>query len=141
MASGRLALASSDKGLWSSIDIHAARFLSKICDNWPAKVVISSTWRKNIPYQTFQYIFQGSDLFNHFHSQWKTCITPKGFRGDEIDIWIKDNNFTGNYLIIDDESDFHDHHQKHLIKCDVYDGMLFNNYKTILDKTQLHRVM
>lgn len=138
LASARMAMASSDKGLWSSVDIHAARFLSKVAREWPAKIVISSTWRINVEHHNWQYIFQGTDLFNQFHNCWKTPITSKGFRGNEIDLWIKNNNFTGNYLILDDNQDFHDHHEKHLILTDVYDGMLFKHYKKILDKTQLH---
>ena len=48
-------------------------------------------------------------------------------RGQEIDLWIKNNNFEGNYCIIDDVKDFYKHQDEFLIKTDSNVGLTFKN--------------
>jgi hypothetical protein len=44
-------------------------------------------------------------------------------RGDEIAKWIKDNNFKGRYVILDDMSDMLDEQRPYFVRTDSWTGL------------------
>lgn len=92
-----------------SLDPKRITLLKHLCSLTNAKVVLTSAWRNDM--QTRKHLIQ----------KWGIPIigsTPhqKDQRGEEINQWIKDKKFTGQYIIIDDEcSDLTDIQKDHLI--------------------------
>jgi hypothetical protein len=105
-----------------------------------AKIVLSSTWR--LHYQSDEECI--SEFKNNMkeHYSWddfpiigRTCghfkknITDKkwSIRGDEIKVWLDNNNWT-NYVIIDDSDDMLAIQKKHFVKVHRHDGFNFKNF-------------
>lgn len=79
----------------SSLHIY---LLNKILKETGADIVLSSTWRKHD--FTFDYLVKGG-----IHEWAKRYLGNTGHRserGDEILDWLKENNFTGKYAVLDD---------------------------------------
>ena len=86
--------------------------LKRFCEETNALIVLSSTWRITISKEELKEIFGGWIQFHLISgNSWKTGRDAKGFRGNEIEEWFKDNpNFANyRYVILDDDSDFHPH--------------------------------
>jgi hypothetical protein len=75
------------------------KVLNRLTDETDADIVISSCWRH---YHTLQEL---KDMFEKAGIHAKIIdVTPTGRdRGDEILEWIHNNEYTGDYLIVDDD--------------------------------------
>lgn len=108
------------KRCWQyDIDPVCAKLLHDLLIDTDAHVVISSTWRiLNTYEQVAGYI---KDVIPEFESERVIGATVKNLpaeyrdnlikrvgRGDEVNYWMEQNDFTGNYVIFDDDSDFHE---------------------------------
>lgn len=84
-----------------------------------AEVVISSTWRmvKEIN-PDWLAVNIGTWLKDALHKDW---YTPKygGFRGNQINDWLRDHDYDGLFICIDDSSDFYDYQNLIHINCEV----------------------
>jgi hypothetical protein len=103
---GRLVQVSSLRS--DLMDPEAVARLNRIIELTGAKVVVTSTWRCCGTVEKMQSHleiagFKGEvvgltpDLFG---------IVPQRTRGTEVQAWMDDNAFTGNFVIIDDEEEF-----------------------------------
>jgi len=106
--------------------------LKNIIDATQAKIIISSTWR-------LAGLQEMKNLWKHRALPGEVIdITPNEVqvveagiekyydevcRGTEIDYWMKKNNFTGNYVIIDDTPDMLKSQQNYFVKTDSYCGL------------------
>lgn len=109
------------------------KMLNDLCLEIDAKVVISSTWRRNKSLELMQEIFKQNGATFEIISQ-----TPcTGYeRGTEISLWLKENicleihgcNYYDfhKYAIIDDDSDMLLNQQFHFFKTDNYSGLTPN---------------
>ena len=100
--------------LWmqSAVDL-----LKEVVEKTGAVIVISSTWRINHSLKRFKEMFslygwEDAPVIDH------TPRTMDGFRGREINIWIREQeDFDGlkiyKYVIVDDSSDFFEEQKKH----------------------------
>lgn len=134
----RQAVAEGDYGLLGNIDPVAIRFLDNMCNQYPIKVIISSSWRIGEQYGFFDAIFKAARAFNIskslYYTDWATDRLS-GIRGLEIEDWLKRNNdIVKDYLILDDESDMLDYQMTRLVKTDSMNGVLLDNYKDIKTK-------
>lgn len=115
---------------------HNCDALKYIIDKTGAKIVISSTWRMS-GLKVMQDMWRDRGLAGEV-----IAITPTEVevvdagkaefydsvcRGMEIDHWIKTNNFTGNYVIIDDTQDMLDEQEHLFIVTNPYCGLTFKN--------------
>lgn len=138
LTSARLHLATQKQGVWTAFDPATVIFLEKVLAKWPAKLIISSSWRHIYPMHEFHMLFGTSNAANYLHQNW--CTGSDGSRrADEIADWLSNHGGTDyNYLILDDEDHgFTDEQKNHWIRTDPDNGMLFEHYCQILDKTQL----
>ena len=110
----------------------AVLWLEKLCKEFSANIVITSTWRKD-------YELACESLYNSGLSKDVKIIgkTPwlDGYRGKEIEAWLKEHPCPA-FVILDDDSDMKPY-TDHLIKTDTYDGFTFNSYvkaKELLQK-------
>ena len=96
--------------------------LKRILETTGAKIVLSSTWRLlDITRQTFFML----RLYIPNLDNIVVGMTPSGCggRGREIEQWIKENKFSGPFVILDDDSDM-EPHQKELVQTCFGNGML-----------------
>lgn len=113
-----------------------------LIDNTNAKIVISSTWKssgliimkemweeRNLPGEVIDITPNEVDVVNSGAAEFYDLVD----RGLEIEQWIKDNNFTGNYLIIDDIPDFNREQMNHYVKTDPRVGLTMNDVQKCLE--------
>lgn len=99
--------------------------LAHIIHETGAKIVISSTWRK------FNTLDELSDLFGRMTDGWfrremfygMTPSSERGFRGDEVDVWLANHPEVTKYIILDDDGDFHQHHRPYFVNTETYVGL------------------
>lgn len=89
--------------------------LQKVIQETGAKVVLSSTWRK-IPESV-------AFLENTIGPIFSKTPVLRGWRGEEIKQWIVENNFTGRYVIVDDDSDMLLEQLPHFVQTDPEYGL------------------
>lgn len=102
--------------------------LNKIVSETDCDIVISSSWR--IPY-SLDKLRQILSLNGFQYSEKIIDTTPRiktgkmskfVSRGHEIDKWIRDNNFNGVFVILDDNSDM-EHLKGNLIQTNTFEGL------------------
>ena len=124
---------SAKKGI--HIDSNMVLRLKAIMEATGAKIVISSTWRIRTSIKTLEELFWATGLGHH--SRKIIDVTPQPrrndmyagtdrgvIRGDEIAQWLKENPEVEKYIIIDDDSDFHDDQKEHFIQTTWKHGLL-----------------
>lgn len=113
-------------------NIQAILWLDKLCKEFNADIVITSTWRKD-------YGLACECLYNSGLSKDIRIIgaTPwlSKCRGAEIDAWLKEHPCSA-FIILDDDADM-EPYMEHLVKTNTYVGFTFNSYteaKELLQK-------
>lgn len=134
----------ADDGSWS-FNIHKAGrnelnnkqaigWLNELYSKVPYDIVVSSTWRIGMTIEELQNLITNSG----FNPEIKVIgMTPRLYlqRGKEIQAWIDENNFTGRYIIIDDDSDMC-HLLPVLVRCDCQLGFTIYDYQKALKLLQ-----
>jgi hypothetical protein len=136
----RACIAAGNKGCWSYLDPIACLLLRRLCEDFDARLVISSTWRLgDINHLSFASILNAAcpNLGTYVlrsDQEWRTpqflehYPDPDNRRGSEIRDWLKRNDLiTKMFIILDDDSDISPYENFH-VKCDVYDGLTFQAY-------------
>lgn len=106
--------------------------LKQIVDQTGAQIVISSTWRmageqamkdlwrdRNLPGQIIGITPTQRQVIESSGAEKQSDVC----RGDEIAHWIKQNNFTGNYVIIDDTPDMLNSQIENFVRTNGYVGL------------------
>ena len=89
------------------IDLVPLGLLYQLVIETGSKIVITSTWRLGRNPLYFRLLFYRKGIgFPEHTIIGKTDTLHAHTRGHEIEKWISDNNFTGRYVILDDDSDF-----------------------------------
>lgn len=109
----------------------ACGFINRLCNKSPTKIVISSSWRLFKTRRHFSDLLFYNNIDPHHlydGDAWKTerCGSV---RGDEIDLWLKQNPEWDNYVILDDDSDMLDHQREHFVHTLPLDGMMREHYE------------
>ena len=84
------------------LDERAVRLLQKLIDATDAKIVVSSSWRRDkYAMQCLSDQLKPMDIYD---------VTPvkNSIRGDEISVWLKKHKDIERYVILDDDSDMGD---------------------------------
>lgn len=97
-------------------------------------IVVSSTWRMGMSVEDLQNLLIKSGFRPEIRVIDKTPVLHEE-RGVEIQQWIDENNFTGDFIIIDDDSDMGELLPK-LVKCDTYIGFTIYDYQKSLKLLQ-----
>ena len=98
------------------LDEHAVRLLKQLIDATDAKIVVSSSWRRD------EYAMQC--LSDQLKPMEIYDVTPlkSSIRGEEITAWLKKRKDVEAYVILDDDSDMGDH-MDHLIQTTFQRGL------------------
>lgn len=100
-----------------------------ICDLCDAKIVISSDWR--LDWKMTLKRLSRFELNNNYIID-KTPYVLTDIRGDEINEWLKNNQYN-NYLILDDRKDFTEEQLNHLVWINPMYGLTNNHIKQSLE--------
>lgn len=94
------------------------------------QVVVSSTWRKYNKIDALKKIFEQ----NHLIPERMIGTTPvlDGYRGAEIDAYLKDHPEITTFVIIDDDSDMKPYMDR-LVKTDSRVGFTFVNADKVIE--------
>lgn len=125
----------------SYLDPIALGLVKRLCEDYNAKIVVSSSWRTDYNLMTMMSLLGaacpglGHHVWQH-QSYWRTndlCWMTKredeSDRGAEIDQWLHHMQFEINrYVILDDMADMRPH-QDALVKTDTYEGFGFWAYR------------
>lgn len=93
--------------------------------NAGVEIVVSSTWRKGRTLEELSTI-----LGVKVYSKTPSLHSMQGCRGDEIDVWLKENNFP-EYCIIDDDWDMLKHQDDFFVHTNIDVGMEFEHLQKI----------
>jgi hypothetical protein len=128
-------MASKANVMWnnSDLDFEAVQRLAKIVEDTKCSIVVSSTWRlwgigpdsriqKAILARDGKIICEAI-IDKTIHRNDKNYpYGKKLYRGDEIQIWLEDNKFTGKFVILDDDSDM-GRLKDFLVKTNIQKGL------------------
>lgn len=110
----------------------AVLWLEKLCKEFSANIVITSTWRKD-------YELACESLYNSGLSKDVKIIgkTPwlDGYRGKEIEAWLKEHSCPA-FIILDDDIDM-EPYMDYLVKTDFDTGItviIYEKAKRLLEK-------
>lgn len=141
----RACLSNPDTGIFRKWDPIAIDMINYLCDQSGAKIVVSSSWRKDT--NNLQMTLAVGGLHQrHFYHDHDYDIEPNkedqyGFmtpkyvfnqeiRGDQVQHWLdKRKHLIDTYIILDDNTDFHDYQKNQLVITDCYNGMSFENFQ------------
>lgn len=79
-------------------NVKCCKLYNDICEKHNLKAVVTSTWRIQYSIRELQEIFYNQGLDVEIYDY--TCKEPLD-RGEQIEIWLKENN-VDNYVVIDD---------------------------------------
>lgn len=117
---------------FSDLDPFTVNFISWCAEQGGWRIVISSTWRYGFPKEFWESIFPGL-----IHDDWRTK-SLRGFRGDEVLEWLSRNEWD-DYLILDDDHDFHPHQRFRTIFTDPLNGMLYEHLQELMRLTRVEK--
>jgi len=106
------------------------KLLGKIIEATNCSLVISSTWRNYDVKTTIEKLSDTLDYYNNGIT-FPFCdkivgVTDRisqGRRGIEIAKWLKDNKFTGKYVILDDVDEMLEEQKPYFIQTDLWEGL------------------
>lgn len=113
-------------------DFQAVAWLNKICREFDAKIIVTSTWRGRPDYAECLYRagFSGEVIG-------RTTFEGRlaGHRGTQIKQWLEDNQKYNNidFIILDDDTDMEPYMDK-LIKTDTIRGLGYYEYEKICNR-------
>lgn len=126
---------------FEDFNINVVHWLRYLCESSEARIVISSTWRQFTTHEFWKTIF--GDVI---HDDWRTPdrtrkseggIWISSIRGDDIEAWLEQNPSVTEYVILDDDSDFHEHQKPHHIKTDGMNGMLIESLMDLRERLKV----
>ena len=112
----------------------AIGWLNELYAEVPYDIVVTSTWRISMSVEELQYLLIKSGFRPEIRVIGKTPVLHKE-RGIEIQHWIDENQFTGDFVILDDDSDMA-HLSNKLVQCDTFIGFTIYEYRKSLNFLQ-----
>lgn len=145
LTSTRTCVALDGRGLWTTADPVAIALVKRLCDEFSAKIVVSSTWREIYDREGLMlYLHQAGLHRNYIHNDWRTPSTRmSSWRAEEIRTWLESHSEITGFVIIDD-MDFSSSEElkEHAVKTSGTNGMMYEHYdqaKKILSSPMLFR--
>lgn len=97
--------------------------LNKLTDETNAKIVVSSTWRLGKSVEELQAILASMGVTGEVIDKTPTGLGKGSLRGNEIRVWLNDNQDILGYVIFDDDSDMLLWQKDHFIQTNPYTGL------------------
>jgi len=116
------------------LDPKAIGCLKGICDESGSRIVVSSSWRVMFDMHQIKSLFES----HGWENPPIIGVTPNlyregGNRGDEINLWLQENNNEHiKYIILDDVNDFHPCQTDRLFLTDIETGLTSEHIPSVL---------
>jgi hypothetical protein len=95
------------------------------------QVVVSSSWRKRKTLAALQEIFKTNNVLPE-RMIGTTPVSVSGYRGKEIESYLKDHPEVTSFVIIDDDSDMEPYMDR-LVKIDSRNGLSFTDAERVIE--------
>ena len=112
---------------WRRFNPEAVKMITKLVEEFDAKIVISSLWRFAVKKELATEL-KASNLVNFLHPDWKTPIIEPGHRGKEVKMWLDEHPDIKEFIILDDDNDILEEHRSRFVRTDYYEGMQAEHY-------------
>lgn len=112
---------------WSRFNPISVNIITKLVQEFDARIVISSLWRFAMKKELSKEL-KLSDLVNYLHKDWSTPIIQPSHRGKEIKLWLDSHPDITDFLIFDDDEDILPEHSKLFVKTTLADGLQEEHY-------------
>jgi len=114
------------------LDPNKVLLINDVAKETGCQIVLSSAWRHSFSILTMQTLLNIAGLKDAPLIDYTPTVPGK--RGDEIDAFFantKDHYNIQSYVIVDDNSDFHEHQQKRFVKTNGKTGLTENDSSRI----------
>lgn len=112
-----------ERGMFDEV---AVQLIKGIAEQAEANIILSSSWRKHNNWQDIGPSL-GLPIIGRTPSM-------SGFRGEEIEHWMKSTNQEiSHYAIIDDDSDMLEHQMPHFVHTSGFDGFTWANAQKLCE--------
>ena len=110
------------------LDPVSVGLVARLCRETGAKIVVSSTWRigRDVERLKEELARAGAPQLAEFIID-KTDTVP-GIRGKQIARWLEANDFSGRYVIVDDDSDMLPEQKPYFVQTCYADGFRARHY-------------
>ena len=124
------------------VDDEKIKLLKQILDATDAQVVLSSTWRYELIWSELGMQTDGSfDLLRSKLLEYDIKLisrTPKlesGYRGEEIDTWLKSwrGDKVESFVILDDDTDMLDSQKDNFVNTDAFVGLTWHDAEKAIE--------
>lgn len=95
-------------------------WLEKICKDWNAKIVLTSTWR--LRFDNACQALYNTGLSKDVEIIGRTPSVESHYRGKEIQLWLEEHPEVTDFVILDDDGDMEPYMDK-LVLIDTYTGI------------------
>jgi hypothetical protein len=112
-------------------NFQAICWLNELYRKCPYDIVVTSTWRMNDNYKECLY---NGGLDREIQVLGRTPVIYNS-RCKEISQWMKENDFTGKFAILDDDSDMEEL-LPHLVRCNTFRGFGIEEMFKVLELIQ-----
>ncbi len=121
---------------WDMFCPYSVILLNKLTDETNAKIVVSSSWRKNNSVEELSTLFKKNGITGDVYSSthvlfYKNCDHSVS-RGNEIQLWLSQYPETEQYVILDDDSDMLYNQRKNFVHVNPVKGFVKKDYNKAL---------
>lgn len=110
-----------------SVKASAVAFLDSALTELGIKIVVSSSWRIGEDRLCLSTYLDLAGFTARLHDDFKTKSTD-GFRGNDVREWLSRHPEVTEWVIIDDETDFHEDQLDRLVHVDMAEGFGARDY-------------
>jgi len=128
----------NDKGTMGVPDPVAVEMINKLCEDFGAKIVVSSSWRNLFDRRAMYHILKGMGFRDEHLYGYGSMENINGFytpslksacRGEEIARWLGAHPGVERYVILDDTPDMLSWQAPCSVITDGFDGMAYSDYR------------
>ena len=95
------------------------------------QVVVTSSWRKHKTLSALQEIFKTNNILPE-RMIGDTPISKSGYRGAEVEMYLKQHPEVTSFVILDDDSDLIPHMDR-LVQTDSRNGLTFTDAERVIE--------
>jgi hypothetical protein len=112
---------------WNRFDPKVVAHIKRLIEEFSATIVISSTWRFGAVKMLNDELIK-SGLKKYLNKDWKTPQVYPSHRGTEIRMWLDNQAYMSNYLILDDDTNILEEQIPNFVQTNLQLGMQAEHY-------------
>ena len=113
---------------WNRFNPISVGLLKKLIEETNSRIVITSSWRFGAKQLLFKELSK-TGLKKYLHKNWETPQVYGSKRGNEIKLWLDNNQEVTNYVIIDDADEVLQEQLEYFVRTKIETGFGEENYQ------------